>query len=188
MFTNFRLRMLNREAGAARPAEIIKNLDIKDSTFVADIGAGGGYFTYLFSKKVGKNGKVYAVDIKPEYLDYIKQESKKKGLDNIITVLATENKISLSKESIDLIFLRNAFHHLPEPHSEYFKKIVKFLKSDGKIVIIEHKKSTNLNFTNIFGHFTPEEVIIDTLDKCGYSVAQKFDFLPKQSFIIFKEK
>ena len=187
MFTNFRLRMLNREAAASKPTEIIKHLDIKKANIVADIGAGGGYFTYQFSKKVGEDGKVYAVDIKPEYLDYIDYESEKKGLYNIVTVLATENKISLPKKRIDLIFLRNVIHHLPEP-SEYFKKIVKFLKSDGKIVIIEHKKSNSLNFTNIFGHHTPENVIIDTLDKCGYSVSQKFDFLPRQSFIIFKKK
>ncbi len=47
--------MLNREAasGKNKPEVIIKSLDIKNGMIIADIGAGGGYFTFEFSKTVG---------------------------------------------------------------------------------------------------------------------------------------
>lgn len=55
MFGNLRLKMLNREAasGKNKPEVIIKSLDIKNGMIIADVGAGGGYFTFEFSKTVG---------------------------------------------------------------------------------------------------------------------------------------
>ena len=51
-------------------------LGLKPGDAVADLGAGSGYFTMLFAKAVGPQGKVYAVDILPEMLDYIRQRAQ----------------------------------------------------------------------------------------------------------------
>jgi len=58
MFTNFRLNMLNREAASPKnkPVKIIESLDIHKGDIIADIGAGGGYFSFEFSRKVGEQG------------------------------------------------------------------------------------------------------------------------------------
>ena len=39
--------------------EIIKNLKILPGQNIADIGSGGGYFSFRFAELVGKEGKVY---------------------------------------------------------------------------------------------------------------------------------
>ncbi|HML04472.1 MAG TPA: methyltransferase type 11, partial [Methanobacterium sp.] len=59
VFENFRLNMLNREAASTKnkPAEIVKNLNMQKGDKIGDIGSGGGYFTFLFSKEAGENGK-----------------------------------------------------------------------------------------------------------------------------------
>lgn len=64
MFGNFRFKILNREAASRKnkPEEIIKILDIQNGMIIADIGAGGGYFTFEFSRNVGENSRVYAID------------------------------------------------------------------------------------------------------------------------------
>jgi arsenite methyltransferase len=187
MFENFRLNMLNREAASPKnkPDEIIKSLDIDEGDIIGDIGAGGGYFTFEFSKEVGENGKVYAIDTNQKSLDFIGARSKKEGSNNIKIVLANENRLFLP-EKVDMLFLRNVFHHLPEP-AEYFKNIKQSLKKDGKIVIIDYKKK-GFSFAGMLGHYTPEEVVTDTMDKAGFNVSEKFDFLPEQSFTLFKMK
>ena len=42
---------------------MVDKLGLKPGDAVADLGAGSGYFTMLFAKAVGPQGKVYAVDI-----------------------------------------------------------------------------------------------------------------------------
>ena len=53
---------------------------------MADIGAGTGLFTRLMAEKVGAEGKVYAVDIAPEFLEHIAADAKKHGRKQIVTV------------------------------------------------------------------------------------------------------
>jgi arsenite methyltransferase len=187
MFENFRLNMLNREAASPKnkPDEIIKNLYIQKGDIIADIGAGGGHFTFEFSRKVGKNGRVYAIDTNKKSLDFINDKSKKELINNIKTVLADENGISLP-EKVDTFFLRNVFHHLPEM-VEYFKNIKQFLKDDGKIAIVDYKRK-GFSFVGIFGHYTPENVMVDKMEKAGFYASEKFDFLDNQSFMVFKMK
>ena len=57
MFNNYRVNMLNKEAGSPKnkSIEIIKNMDIQKEDVIADIGSGGGYFTFKFSNEVGIN-------------------------------------------------------------------------------------------------------------------------------------
>jgi len=187
MFENYRMNMLNKRAASpeSMPAEVLKSLDIHNGYIIGDIGTGGGYFTFKFSRKIGKKGKVYSIDTNQKSLDFIDNNSKKNRVNNVKTVLANENGFSLP-EKVDIFFLRNVFHHLPD-HVEYFKNIKQFLKKDGKIVIMDYKKK-GFSFVGMFGHYTPEEVIIGTMKKAGFDVFQKFDFLSNQSFIIFKMK
>lgn len=187
MFENYKLNMLNKKAASlqSRPAEVLKSLNIHKRNIIGDIGAGGGYFTFEFSRKVGKNGRVYAIDTNQKSLAFIDNKSKKEMINNIKPVLVNETGLSLP-ETVDMFFLRNVFHHLSEP-AEYFKNIRRFLKDGGKIAIIDYKKEGS-NFVGMFGHYTPEKAILNIMEKAGFSISKKFDFLPNQSFIIFKVK
>ena len=187
MFNNYRVEMLNKEAGSPKnnSLEIIKNMNIQKEEVIADIGSGGGYFTIKFSNEVGKNGKVYSIDTNQKSLEYINGNSKNLKLNNIQTVLVDENGLFIP-EKVDTIFLRNVFHHLPK-QIEYFKNTRQFLKKDGKIVIIEHKKK-GFSFVSLFGHNTSEETIIDIMHKAGFALHKQFNFLPNQSFTMFKMK
>ena len=43
-------------------------LGIGEASVVADLGAGGGWFTVRLAHRVGPNGKVFAEDIQPEMI------------------------------------------------------------------------------------------------------------------------
>jgi ubiquinone/menaquinone biosynthesis C-methylase UbiE len=179
--------MFNRKAGrkTSKADEILKSLSVQPGQIIADIGAGGGFFSFLFSYAVGEDGKVYAVDTNRDFLEYIDQQAREKKRTNIQTVLATEQSVPLPKHSIDLVFIRNVYHHLTN-RTEYFIKIKELLRPAARVVIIEYtRKGSRLSFHRRCGHNVPKETIVDEMGKAGYTVAGSFDFLPVQSFTIF---
>jgi len=179
--------MLNKKASSEnnQPDEVIKNMKMEKGDVIGDIGTGGGYFTFEFSSAVGENGKVYAIDTNPKSLDYLEAKAKKMGITNIEPVLANEDGLVLP-EKVDMFFMRNVFHHLPDTVA-YFKSIKPLLKKDGKIALLEYNKK-GLGFVGIFGHYTPEEELVKQMDMAGFSVFESFNFLPEQSYNIFKTK
>jgi len=187
--TNFQAKMFNKKASDPRnkPDQIIEAIALKPCQSIADIGSGGGYFSMRFAKIVGKEGRVYAVDTKPGFLEYVKNSAKEKGLDNVIPTLVSGDKLDLPEKSLDLIFMRNVTHHIPN-RVEYFKSLKQFLKPNGRIVIIEYKKGKIFTFRGLFGHYISKEVIIQEMRKTGYLLEKEFNFLPEQHFTIYAVK
>ncbi len=70
-------KMFNRKASRkqSRADEILKTLNIQPGQTIADIGSGGGFFTFLFSHLVGDKGTVYAIDTNEEFLEYINSQA-----------------------------------------------------------------------------------------------------------------
>ena len=54
-----------------KPDLIMDALGIADGAVVADLGAGGGWFTVRLARRVGPNGVVYAQDIQPQMIEAI---------------------------------------------------------------------------------------------------------------------
>jgi arsenite methyltransferase len=186
MLTNLFLTILNREASSPKRGaqRIIESLHLTEGKTVADIGSGGGYFSLLFAQKVGKGGKVYAVDNKPDHLDFVKRQAEKAGLSNIVSVEAGNEAVALPEATLDLIFSRNVFHHLTDPEG-YFRSLKRALKPEGIVVVIDHVPSRGFGFVNIFKHFTPVGVIHKAMESAGYQLSNSFDFLPAQSFTMW---
>ncbi|MCD6100921.1 MAG: methyltransferase domain-containing protein [Candidatus Marinimicrobia bacterium] len=186
---NFQAKMFNKKASDPKnkPDQVVESIALKPGQSIADIGCGGGYFSLRFAEMVGKEGRVYAIDTKPEFLEYVKNSAKEKGLDNVIPMLISGDKLDLPQKSLDFIFMRNVTHHIPN-RVEYFRNLRQFLKTDGKIIIIEYKRGKPFTFRGIFRHYIPKETIIQEMEEAGYLVEKEFDFLPEQHFTIYTTK
>jgi len=186
---NFQAKMFNKKASDPKnkPDQIIEAIALRSGQSIADIGSGGGYFSLRFAEIVGEEGRVYAVDTKPEFLEYIKNNAKEKGLDNVIPTLVSGDELDLPEKSLDLIFMRNVTHHIPN-RVEYFKGLKRFLKPDGRIAIIEYKKGRSFTFRGLFGHYIPKETIVREMEEAGYLLEREFNFLPEQHFTIYAVK
>ncbi|MGI9431239.1 MAG: methyltransferase domain-containing protein, partial [Myxococcota bacterium] len=55
----------NRDAWQ-QPARVIEVLEIPSGRRLADVGSGGGYFSFRLAEAVGPDGHVYAVDVDAE--------------------------------------------------------------------------------------------------------------------------
>ena len=88
---NGKARMFNKKASDPKnkPDWVLDRLALQSGNIVADIGAGGGYFSLRFAEAVGKDGVVFAVDTNSGFLKFIKERAKEKGLDNVETILTS---------------------------------------------------------------------------------------------------
>src|SRR5271165_6560460 len=84
---------------------VISKLNLKSGMVVADIGAGSGLFSRPLAKAVAPAGKVYAVDIQQDLLDYIDKRDKEENIRNVQTVLGEFNDPKLPARNVDLAFI-----------------------------------------------------------------------------------
>ena len=116
--------------------KILDACQIHPGQTVADIGAGTGLFTRLFSEAVGDGGRVIAVDIAKEFLEHIQATSEKLGQKNVETVLGTAESTELPEDSIDVAFICDTYHHFEFPFKT-MASLRRALKSDGRVIVID---------------------------------------------------
>jgi arsenite methyltransferase len=183
---NLKAEMFNKKASDPKnkPNLILEALRLQHGQKIANIGAGGSYFSLQFAEAVGADGRVFVVDTNPKFLDFIKKTSKEKGLDNVVTILTEKDHPTLLGENLNLIFMRNVCHHLAN-RAEYFKKLKDALRPGGRIAIIEYRGGKGFSFHRLFGHYVPKERIIKEMEEAGFQLKEDWDLLPEQSFTVF---
>ena len=127
-------------------------------------------------------GRVYAVDINSDFLKLVAKKAKKANLKNVKTVQAKAKESGLPEKSVDLIFMRNVFHHIKNP-AAYFKALKPALRPGARLAIIDYRPKLIS-----MGHNTSAQKIKQSLKKAGYRVQAEYDFLPSQSFTVFVVK
>jgi len=169
--------------GWQKPDEVVAALALRAGDRVADLGSGGGYFTFRFSRAVGPAGKVYAVDVDREMLDYVGARAKEDGHPNVEAVLAKYDD-PLLPGPVDLIFTCNVYHHI-EGRAKYFADAAKHLRPGGRVAIVDFD---GRHWTAIFGHTTPVEVIKKEMHEAGYRLERESDFLDRQAFLVYSRR
>ncbi|MBI4482038.1 MAG: methyltransferase domain-containing protein [Acidobacteria bacterium] len=162
---------------------VVSALKVKNGDVVADIGAGSGLFSRPLARAVGPAGKVYAVDINQELLDYTAQRARQEKITNIQTVLGEPVDPKLPPGGVDLIFICDVLHHI-EHRQAYLSKLPRYLKPGGRLVILDFAQ----NWPE--GH---EEMRFEVADveawvkSAGFRRVQAFDF-PKDAFFHIYER
>ena len=124
-----------------KPEQIMDALGIADGAVVADLGAGGGWFTIRLARRVGPNGLVYAEDIQPEMIEAIGRRVQREGLANVRTILGTANDPHLPR-GIDAVLIVDAYHEMEEPADPraivaLLRNVERSLKPQGRLGIVD---------------------------------------------------
>jgi methylmalonyl-CoA mutase N-terminal domain/subunit len=77
---------------------------------VADVGAGTGYFSVRLARAVAR-GKVFASDIEPDMVRYLRDRARAEGLANLVPVEGSAEDPRIP-EPVDVIFVCNVYHHI----------------------------------------------------------------------------
>ena len=159
-----------------QPERVIEALAVAPGDVVADLGAGGGYFTFRLADATGPGGRVYAVDVDDDMVDLIAEEARERGVAQVHTVLAEPGDPGLP-EPVQLVFTCNTYHHL-EDRVAYFARLRSRLAPGGRVAVIDFREEA-------FRHHTPAETIRSELVEAGYRLLAEHDFLERQHFLVF---
>ena len=117
-----------------KPDLIMDALSIADGSKVADLGAGGGWFTIRLARRVGPNGRVYAEDIQRSMIEAIQRRVARENLANVIAVLGTATDPHLPS-GLDAVLIVDVYHELDDPVT-LLKNATKTLKPTGRLGIV----------------------------------------------------
>lgn len=120
-----------------KPAVVIAELDLRPDSVVADIGAGSGYFTFRIAPLIPR-GKIYAVEIGPDMLAYLKTKTVEAGIDNVVVHEGTPSDTRLPAGKLDVAFMVDAYHEFSHPR-EMMESILTALKPGGRVVFVEYR-------------------------------------------------
>lgn len=166
--------------------EIIKSLELKPDTVIADIGAGTGLYTRLFAKAVPK-GHVYAVDISKTFIDNIMRTCKQQSLKNVSGIVNSQKTTGLADNSIDIAFLSDTYHHFEFPKT-MLAAIRRALKPKGRLVIIDFRKDPKISSSWVMHHTRlNKKEVIDEISASGYRFTKEHDYLTENYFIEFEK-
>lgn len=176
----------HREVYAKR-TEILKATDIATNESVADIGAGTGIFTKLFADAVGSQGKVYAVDITPEFVHKIESDAKRLKRNNIVGIINTDHTVGLPTGSIDLAFVCNTYHHFEYPQA-MLQSIHGALRDNGRLIIIDYQKLAGIASPWVMTHVRVGKAeVITEIEANGFQLLSDKPVLQQNYFLQFKK-
>lgn len=163
-----------------KPDEVVKALALKADAKVADIGAGTGYFAVRLARAVPQ-GLVYAVDLEPKMVSYLRDRANSLSLGNMRAVQGSAANPNLP-EAVDLVLLVNVFHHIEE-RVAYFKKLASSLRPSARIAIIDQNEKAERGPPKHM-RVTAEQIEAE-MKQAGFQKITRHDFLPFQNFIVF---
>ena len=109
---------------------------IKPGMWVADVGAGEGYYTLRLARAVGPGGRVLAEDIVPSVRDALSERVQRQQLDNVAVKLGTPDNPLLPRQSFDRIFLVHMYHEVQSPYA-FLWHLREGLKPDGLVIVVD---------------------------------------------------
>lgn len=166
-----------------KPDEVIALLGVDEGAKVADIGAGGGYFTFKLARVVGDTGRIYAVDVDEDMVAFLEKRAAADGVANVEVIHGKLDDPLLPDGRADLVFSSNTYHHV-EQRSDYFARLRTDLAPGGRVAILD--LNDHHWFPRIFGHATPKQTIVDEMTAAGYRLVDDFDIVKRQHFLVFE--
>lgn len=166
-----------------QPDRIMDALGIAEADRVADVGAGGGWFTIRLARRVGPNGRVFAEDIQPLAVRSIDNAKTREGLNNIETILGSPTDPHLPS-GLKAVVMVGLYPFLADP-SSILRNVRTALAPNGRLGIVDFKKDgAGGPGPPLEERFAPE-VIIGDATAAGLKLRGQETFLRYQYLLIF---
>ncbi|HEX6219031.1 MAG TPA: methyltransferase [Sphingomicrobium sp.] len=178
-------RQSHREAGDDRrkPGALIAFAGVKPGDKLLDLIPGDGYWTRIFSKIVGPEGKVYAVwpinygRVALGNVETLRGLSANPYYGNIVTQVQPTTTLT-SREPLDVVWTSQNYHDYPDEFmgaadpSVLNDAVFKILKPGGTYIIIDHmaEAGSGMRDTEKFHRIDPA-IVRSQVEAAGFRFA-----------------
>lgn len=169
-----RFEVESREIFSSRK-KIVEALHLIQGDRIADVGAGTGLFSALFSEAVGGEGKVYAVDISPTLIQFMRKRFQGEEWANVEVIFSKEDSAELPKASVDQVFVCDTYHHF-EFHQPMLESIHRALAPGGRLVVIDFERIPGVSSEWILGHVRAgKETFRAEIEEAGFEFMEEVE-------------
>lgn len=157
-----------------RVPAVLEALGAEHGSRIADIGAGGGYFTDRLSLAVGAEGRVYAVDIDERALARLEEWREVRRRNNVELILGEVDDPRLPYRSLDGALIVNAYHEMTE-YPAMLAGISRALRSGGRLVIVDNTPadSVTTRAEQVDRHNIAMALVAADLEEAGFDVVDR---------------
>jgi ubiquinone/menaquinone biosynthesis C-methylase UbiE len=162
---------------------VMNILHIMPGKDVADIGAGGGWFSVLAAKRVGAKGTVFAEDINAHYIDAIRKRSEAEHLPNIKPVLGTPDDPKLAPASVDAVLMLKVYHEIANTQP-VLASLRAAMRHNARLGIIDRNGKGD-------DHGLAEATVRAEVEAAGFHQVARYDFTKDDGqdyFLIFEKR
>jgi len=157
-------------------------LHLKPGSTIADIGAGGGWFSVRAARRVGPKGRVIAEDINPKFIASIQQRAQREHLANIVPLLGTPDDPKLTPDSLDAALMLKVYHEIAHPLL-VLANLRAALKPGARFGIIDRNGNGS-------DHGLKESIVRQEVEHAGFRQVARYDFTKgdgQDYFLIFEK-
>ncbi len=154
--------------------ELIRQLNLKATGHVADVGCHQGYMTV---KLAAKAEKVYAVDVEQPKLDKLNAILIKRSIKNVTTIKGDYDDPKLEANTLDGVIILDTYHEMDD-HDKILHHVLAALKPGGRLVLCEaiaesrRKESRSVQEGK---HELGMNFALDDLRKAGFTIIKQQD-------------
>ena len=168
-----------------RTGEVIAKLNLKPTDVVADLGAGTGLFSLPLARAV-MSGRVYSVELDEGFLTQIRGKAKAENVTNLVPVLGKFTDPALPARDVDVAFFHDVLHHV-ENRAAYLKSVAGYLKSGGRIVVIEFNPGDSPHKAEPALVVSKEQTAAWMAD-AGLAPSEDISLFPDKYFVVYRRK
>jgi ubiquinone/menaquinone biosynthesis C-methylase UbiE len=118
------------------PEVVLDALGLGPGMALVDVGSGPGFFTLPAAKRVGRTGRVYALDIDPNMLDRLGERAVAEGFVNLELLVSQEDRLPIPDGVVDAALVANVLHEVPE-RVQLLGDIARVLRPEGVLAVVE---------------------------------------------------
>ncbi|MGD9128180.1 MAG: class I SAM-dependent methyltransferase [Planctomycetia bacterium] len=111
---------------------------VKEGMMAIDIGCGPGFFSIDMARLVGPSGRVIAVDLQKEMLEWLQKKIEGTELEDRFTLHQCKaDRIGLDEnQKVDFILAFYMVHETPNQEA-FFGEVATLLKPNGRLLVVE---------------------------------------------------
>ena len=164
-------------------SESFDQLKLTAGMRVCDLGCGNGYWTLPMARKVGKTGKVFAVDIQREMLQKLRIRAEREKIKNIELVRGDVDDPQLPPGEVDLLLMVDVYHEFSHPESMLWG-IRRSLVDTGVVALLEYREEDpEVPIKPL--HKMSKNQIMKEYEKNGFKLVREYNELPWQHLMFF---